>query len=273
MSNNALQIVTNVRGTTAVSPGDIVRITGNGTAGRAQANNIATLDKLFGIVQASAPLASGSSFQVVLQGACRVRLETGLSPVAGQTLYVSASSAGAATNVAPPNAAVIGTVVNTTGYSTSNPYVTAMVPARTGSFNQVGGFRVDNLRPNATGFMGYQDSELDDPDAIQGWFPMRAGRIVSIGAVFNAAVPTSGHMLMWPFANGNFTDPTMYGVIIGAGPNATNQAQRDYLTPIAFPVLDIQGVAYSTTTNFLPTGAATGAQGVDATCWLGIEFE
>jgi hypothetical protein len=61
----------------------------------------------------------GGSVDVCIEGVTPILLETGLTLAAGDALYVSATVAGRATNVAPANAFQVGIVLNTSSYLTT----------------------------------------------------------------------------------------------------------------------------------------------------------
>lgn len=111
----------------ALVDGNLVRINGNRTCAKADASSAATLQGFCGAVASSGSIAVGGPASVVFAGVTRVRCETGLTPVAGQTLWVSATTPGVATNVQPAIAFEVGIIRDATGYSTSNPYVSAEV--------------------------------------------------------------------------------------------------------------------------------------------------
>lgn len=114
----------------AVSNGQIVRASGNDAATLAQADSAANAGGTLAVVSTSQSIAAGSRFNGVLAGGpATVLLETGLTPVAGQTLYLSATVAGRATNVAPGGAAVlqiVGVVQSAARYASTGT-VTAVV--------------------------------------------------------------------------------------------------------------------------------------------------
>lgn len=104
--------------------GELVRVSGNSTVARASAATAAGVSTFVGVTAIAGSVANGGRLNVVLGGPTRVLMETGLTPIAGQLVYVSGSVAGRGTNVEPSaNALAIGIVKDATGYSTSNPYV------------------------------------------------------------------------------------------------------------------------------------------------------
>jgi hypothetical protein len=113
-------------GVPLITVGEIVRVSGARTVSLAQANSSANLRGTLGVSQ-SGRAGTGGPVVVVTAGRARIRCVTGLTLAAGDTLYVSASQAGAATNVKPANAFPVGTVEDSTGYATANPYVTGNI--------------------------------------------------------------------------------------------------------------------------------------------------
>lgn len=99
--------------------GMVVRISTNKAVVRAQADSTAHLQGLCGVA-GSGSIAPGGPVNVVANAFRQpVLLETGLTPHAGDTLYVSAAVAGRATNVAPATAIAIGTVEDVGNYATT----------------------------------------------------------------------------------------------------------------------------------------------------------
>lgn len=107
--------------------GMVVRVSSNSGVQRAQADSLAHLQGVAGVVNSGFVSVSGPCTNIVT-GASRqyVLLETGLTPAAGDTLYISASVAGRATNVAPSNVFAIGTITDTRQYQ-QNSTVFAIV--------------------------------------------------------------------------------------------------------------------------------------------------
>lgn len=112
----------------AVTNGQIVRASASNTAALAQADSAAHIAGVVGVVSASGPIAAGGQFNAVTNGGPTVvLLETGLTPVAGMALFVSATVAGRATTNSPgANAQCIGTVQSAARYATDST-VTAVV--------------------------------------------------------------------------------------------------------------------------------------------------
>jgi len=85
-------IITRAAGAADFEIGEVVHVTADRAVARAKADVAANLDGAIG-------LAVG--WTVVFGGVHQVRLEAGLAPVAKQTLYVSPTQAGRATNIQP----------------------------------------------------------------------------------------------------------------------------------------------------------------------------
>ena len=104
----------------ALTSGMVVRINANNTVVRAEADALIDLPGLCGIV-ASGSVAPGGPVNVVTNAFGQlIRLETGLTLAAGDTLYVSGTTPGVCTNVAPANAVPIGAVLDTRNYATTS---------------------------------------------------------------------------------------------------------------------------------------------------------
>lgn len=101
----------------AFERGAIVRLAGgNREAVLAQSNLAANLQGVAGIAE------TGGRGRIPLtpSGVARVRLESGLTPVVGDHVYVSATAPGRGTNIAPVAPAVafnVGTIVDATSYT------------------------------------------------------------------------------------------------------------------------------------------------------------
>lgn len=105
-----------VNGTgTPIVYGELVRITGPNLIGRMQADTLPHLAGYLGVSR-SGVANPGGYVDACIEGITPILLETGLTPLAGDTLYVSATVAGRATNVAPANVFVVGTVKNASSY-------------------------------------------------------------------------------------------------------------------------------------------------------------
>jgi hypothetical protein len=83
---------------------------------------------LLGIVQ-SAGAAPGTQALAVTAGQASVLLETGLTPVSGQVLWLSASVLGRATNIKPSTALPIGVIVDAALYATTGQVSAVVSPA------------------------------------------------------------------------------------------------------------------------------------------------
>lgn len=103
--------------TVPLTIGMLVRISAARNFVRVKADALANIAGFYGVVISGSAGPRGPVNAVSSSAAQRVLLETGLTPVAGQTLYASATTAGRATNVAPPIALPIGAVVDATAYT------------------------------------------------------------------------------------------------------------------------------------------------------------
>jgi hypothetical protein len=105
-----------VNGVTQIVRGELLRLIGDDSVGRMQADVTANLSGYMGVAK-SGVINQAGSVDVCINGAEEVLLEDGLAPVAGQTLYVSSTVAGRATNIAPAIAFPIGSIKNASSYS------------------------------------------------------------------------------------------------------------------------------------------------------------
>jgi hypothetical protein len=108
-----------VNGTgTPILYGELVRVIGPGSLGRMQADSAPHLLGYLGVSR-SGVANPGGVVDVCIEGVTPILLETGLTLAAGDKLYVSATVAGRATNVAPANALQVGIVLSTSSYLTT----------------------------------------------------------------------------------------------------------------------------------------------------------
>lgn len=141
----------------ALTLGMVVRLSSNKTVVRAQADSTPHLQGLSGVVN-SGSVAPHGVLNVVCEAFRQpVLLETGLTPVAGQTLYVSATVPGRATNVAPGTAVAIGTIEDVGNYATTSRVFAAVSIPATAS----GGSGAQGAQgfQGATGAQGSQGSQ------------------------------------------------------------------------------------------------------------------
>jgi hypothetical protein len=97
--------------------GELVRLVSSNTVGKAQADSLPHVLGFYGVV-ASGVVATGGYVNILsATSSGRVLLESGLTPSAGDTLYISATVAGRATNVAPAIAVSIGSIIDASAYA------------------------------------------------------------------------------------------------------------------------------------------------------------
>lgn len=94
--------------------GNVVRINGDSTMTSALATTLADVKGTIGVTLSDVP--TGAPGLVLTNGKGMVTLEAGLAPVAGDTLWVSALTAGLATNIRPVIGAKIGIIKDATVY-------------------------------------------------------------------------------------------------------------------------------------------------------------
>jgi len=111
----------------ALSRGMVIRVSDDRAVVRAQADTDDNLVGLYGIVGSGIAGVGGNAVVAISHAASEpILLEDGLTPVAGEPLYVSASVAGRATNVAPGIIAPIGVITDVWDYD-RNSVVKAMI--------------------------------------------------------------------------------------------------------------------------------------------------
>lgn len=105
--------VTNASGTT-LETGEVVRISADNAVTRSQADAAPNYAGTVGAVSSGGP--NGQIVTVVNNGKGYVKLEPGLAPSPGDNVWVSATVAGSATNVSPPNELILGVIKDTSMY-------------------------------------------------------------------------------------------------------------------------------------------------------------
>ena len=134
----------------AISPGMVIRVSGTNRGVRAQADATAHVYGLVG-VNGSGIIGIGGPMRIVGSSIGQhVLCETGLTPAAGQALYVSATVPGRVTNVAPVNAVQIGTVVDSTNYTRNSTVVAAVTVVSNAVTASTSSIEVANLAALAT---------------------------------------------------------------------------------------------------------------------------
>lgn len=137
MACKIYETVTNDSGG-AIPLGAVVRISNDNAVSLSQADSAAHVRGTIGVTLS--PAAITAQVAVLTDGKGQVLLEDGLTPVAGDTLWVSATVAGRATNVKPALDVIVGTIKDAVGYVTvTNPYVFADVDIQEGAGASVGG--------------------------------------------------------------------------------------------------------------------------------------
>src|SRR5574342_529091 len=131
LANQVVESFNNAAGVT-LSRGMIVR----GTTGvrqtlLAQADTLAHLASVLGV--ANNGTGPAGLYFAATAGEVEVLLETGLTPVGAQPVFVSASVAGRGTTVAPTLAIQIGTIVDASQYSNTGRVLVSLLPFLAGS--------------------------------------------------------------------------------------------------------------------------------------------
>lgn len=161
------QLVTHLFNSTGITfpRGAIVRaVPGSREGALAQAD---TLTNVQGIVGIAVNGAGGGRFSLVPAGPVPVILVPGLTPVSGQTVYVSASTPGFGTTVAPSNALPIGTIIDASSYGQNStvlieldiqPLTAAAPPVA--NWSDIRFFLLDN-EAGSDANLGYVDASED----------------------------------------------------------------------------------------------------------------
>lgn len=136
LTQHRTQVLRNSSGTT-IPAGDVVRLDGNNALALGSAGTAANAAKTLGVAYGTS--GGGGTCTVVTRGIARVNLVTGLTVAAGEPLYAS-TTAGKATNVAPANVAMLGTVIDASRYA-DDDYVTALVARASAASETAGGAR------------------------------------------------------------------------------------------------------------------------------------
>ena len=124
------ELLTNAAGSN-LAVGEVVRISADSAITRSQADSAANAQGTVGV--AGMPIANGGIGPVVTEGQSVVLLEAGLVGVAaGQTLWVSPTTPGRATNVKPSGVGevelCVGIIKNASGYAGNNTVVADVDP-------------------------------------------------------------------------------------------------------------------------------------------------
>jgi hypothetical protein len=147
-------------GTTQIAHGELVRMSANNTFVRAQADTSPHVAGLIG-VNGSGVVGPGGPANIFPIGAqLDVLLETGLTPAAGQIVFVSATTAGRGTTVAPVIAVAVGVIEDASAYARTR-LVTIGTVAGAGAVGAQGaqGFQGATGTQGAQGSAGVQGSQ------------------------------------------------------------------------------------------------------------------
>lgn len=203
MSSVAEQQVDSGRAAATCAPGAVVRVSANDIVTPAQADSLPHLVGVVGVVQQTTAAPVNAAVTYVTSGLVRVLLETGLTPNAGDRLYVSASVAGRATNVGPATAFAIGVIKKTTGYSNSNPYVYASI--------QITGVSGGGTSSGFTS-LSLPADDLRAP-TIGGWYTMGIATLDNDYGDRESALP----LRSYPYQSGGYSNAADPPTMLGAG--------------------------------------------------------
>jgi hypothetical protein len=149
-------------GTTTLRQGELVRVVSDDTFGRMLADSPSNLTGYVGVLR-SGVVSPGGPVDACMSGTLPVLLEVGLTPVAGQSLYVSGTVAGRATNVAPDTAFQIGSIKNASAYARTGTVVAVVTGGGGGAQGAQGPSGGPQGFQGATGAQGTQG-----PNGAQG---------------------------------------------------------------------------------------------------------
>jgi hypothetical protein len=166
MSTTPSNYIPLVNGTgTLVVHGEVVRVSATNTFVRALSPG--ALTGLVG-VNGGGSIGAGGNANIFTSGAqVDVLLETGLTPVAGQTVYVSATVAGRGTNVAPGTAVTLGTIESVSQYAALK-IVQVALALGTGGGTGAQGFQGSTGAQGVQGFQGVAGSGAQGAQGFQG---------------------------------------------------------------------------------------------------------
>lgn len=157
-----------INGGTALVVGEIVRLFGaNLTVIRSKADIPANAAGTIGVTRDAIPAAATGA--VINAGMATMLLDAALVPVVGDTLYISAVTAGRATNVPPVNAYAVGTIKDTSLYATTNTVVADFtVPASitSSTANEVAMWDINSSRFFLIDYDGGNDANVGFTDVF-----------------------------------------------------------------------------------------------------------
>jgi hypothetical protein len=115
VSDSSLRSAVQLQSTGALAENLIVRVSADGIVDLASAAGAPTLRGLLGVTLNA--VGGVGPVQVTVAGQATILLEVGLTPLAGDTIYVSSTSPGRGTNVPPMSAVVVATVEDASRYA------------------------------------------------------------------------------------------------------------------------------------------------------------
>jgi hypothetical protein len=287
-----------------ITEGQVLRLVGDEQVGLAIANTAVNVEGTAGVALSGGTITQ--SIPMLTNGKCLVKLEQNLTPVAGDTLYVSATEGGSATNVAPALAVIVGICKDASDYSISTPYVVAdiqivplQIPANNyaifeaseafpigsvvaiGTAGQVA--RVGTNSAGATGLLGVALRASSGtgaliPVALSGeCFVAMAGSLSPNPGNFVWLYSTVGVGTIYPAGN-NY--PTILGVITNATPYATTQGVWMNLFPNPLyhniitndPRITGSSAIVGTRSSASASGGVYDKMGLSADYWCAVDW-
>lgn len=163
--------------------GTIIRATaGANQASTAFASTGAGVVNVAGVM-GSLSAGLGSAFLAQISGVTEVLMETGLTPVAGQQVFVSAAVAGRGTNVPPVNAVYVGYITDVSKYASRSLVSVVLQLAESSGSSDVASwtgtryYAVDNVNGSDSN-AGYSDVSLAAAGTVAVKTPEQLARII-----------------------------------------------------------------------------------------------
>lgn len=170
----------------ALVDGEIV--TYDGVNGGATAALATTALSIAGVAQVSGTVRTGGRVEAVTGGVGRVRLEASLVPVAGNLIWLSATTAGRGTNVKPGTALLVGAIIDASSYAIDGRVLAVIMPGVASSLSPSG---ADWPLTQVRYFIVDEDN---GSDANTGYIDAAPGTDISATAP-SVAIATWAHLL------------------------------------------------------------------------------
>jgi hypothetical protein len=165
MSDSSLRSAVQLQSTGALAENLIVRVSADGIVDLASAAGAPTLRGLIGVTLNA--VGGVGPVQVTVAGQATILLEVGLTPLAGDTIYVSSTLPGRGINVPPANAVAVATVEDASRYAIDGTVLVNVAPVTSASSGSatVADWPTDVVRYYAVDYDGGDDSNIGYSDA------------------------------------------------------------------------------------------------------------